>query len=1806
LTDGNVSTEKKGFAFDSLEAVRKKLLDLSGRNSLLNYKHPKASCIRVIDELPDQVVEVLRSDESLAFVSIPEPTHNELVEHGYIEIDHLTGKETVKKHPIAEQWAKLLGLSVSYDLPENSSQEVHKQNHNDHDLQCLMYAPEMEARLRSLRNKGETALEDSGSNILYLAVGFLEWFESKDSSIKKYAPLFTLPVELVRSKGGAGEGLYIYSISLKDEGLLTNVTLQEKLSNDFGLILPEVQEEITPEQYFDKINQTILKHQPNWKIRRQASLVLLNYSKQAMYQDLNPENWPDDASIEDHPIISSFFENNGLNNSGDAWAYEEEHLIDSIECIHDDFPLIYDADSSQHSALIDAVEGKNVVIEGPPGTGKSQTITNLIAACIANGQKVLFVAEKMAALNVVKSRLDKAGLGDFCLELHSHKTNKQKIFHDIGLRINKQSEYREPPGIQADIARFEDLKHKLNKYVELINSKWGNTDLTIHDILNKSTRYREQLKLDPEKLQILDIDGDSFTPVKQRELFDLTDMLSHIFDLVSEQAIDGHISNHFWYGVKNAEIMGYQESDLVESLVAWNSLLQEFLIFLTELSTSLNLELSEVSNIQEIGKLYSDIKKLPAPTGLEPFGQIVSISKEYQSSIFDHWLKSYQDIHSGNDELSSLIKSEYIHQDLTLTKLNETLASFKSLGINNDTSLIDLAGIRDSLNLSKSGIKVLAEQLAEISINFPNNLQVCFQATREGFSEFTIFGKLLGRLPSDLWRYRNDVYDNPDLDPLLDELTNRFKQLTPLYEELNSIFSLHRLPSSKELNRFAFTLGSGGIFKWLSSEWRSSRKSVLALSSMEKKNKSKLLSLLPQLIVYVEGIEDIDLLNKENDALKDGYRGIDTPLERAVELRAWYKSVRAEYGQGFGRRVAIGSDMLSLDRNLLIGISSLFSQGIVEEVDSHIEKLFNYERIFSSVEILKQLNQPLVEVLSDLESILDESLTRVEPFIQKPEDSLVNLVKLSQSLENHLKLIDVWDSSVLTKQLVPEAFKISIAPGLYSEEFVEVGKNSSAIIGVLKESDLLAKSLSANPQLQRYDEIISSGEKLLGFLTKGSEYLNVFSEKGSVNVDEWTDASGWDINSLINRNLIAIQNPKWLGTWVEYIRLRNKLHTHGLDELVTGLEEASFTTREINNVVNLAVYHQLSNEILSNHGTLAQFSGMEHSANRKKFQEYDRKLMVLQRELIAYKASRVTVPAGTSSGKVGNYTELGLIQHNLNLKKPRVAVRSLVKKAGGAIHALKPCFMMSPMSVAQYLEPGQFDFDVVIMDEASQIRPEDALGAIARGKSLVVVGDPKQLPPTSFFQKAVNNEGSEDESVALESSESILESVIPMFKSRRLRWHYRSRHESLIAFSNYRFYDSNLILFPSPMQESDEFGIRHHKVKMGRFVNRRNVEEGQEVARAIANQLINNPHESVGVVAMSSEQRDEIERVTEQLLKDEPAFQKAYEANLGTDEPLFIKNLENVQGDERDIIIISMTYGPATAGASNMYQRFGPINSDVGWRRLNVLFTRSKKRMHIFTSMDSGHIRTSETSSRGVVALKSFLEFCETGRVQHYSHTGKSTDSEFEVSVMNALAEHGYECEPQLGVTGYFLDLAVRDPGQPGRFLMGIECDGASYHSAKSARDRDRLRQDILESLGWNIRRIWSTDWFKNPQSQLAPILTELDSLKTKESFKSVESLPVDEEVVIDDISVPDVSDEDVDLKTRLVAFDENVIRLNSPHILESSRLLRSAMLEALLQFEPCSKAEFLETIPEYLRTGTDASEGQYLEGVLEIISNYC
>ncbi|MGA1285537.1 MAG: AAA domain-containing protein, partial [Prochlorothrix sp.] len=399
--------------------------------------------------------------------------------------------------------------------------------------------------------------------------------------------------------------------------------------------------------------------------------------------------------------------------------------------------------------------------------------------------------------------------------------------------------------------------------------------------------------------------------------------------------------------------------------------------------------------------------------------------------------------------------------------------------------------------------------------------------------------------------------------------------------------------------------------------------------------------------------------------------------------------------------------------------------------------------------------------------------------------------------------------------------------------------------------------------------------------------------------------------------------------------------------------------------------------------------------------------------------------------------------------------------------------------------------DLVIIDEASQMRPEEALGALARAQQLVIVGDPQQLPPTEFFKAQLDEDlENEDTEEADLDSESILDMAMKVFyPARRLKWHYRSRHESLIAFSNREFYDNSLTIFPAPRQN---FAVEYHYVEAGAYRDRANMPEVQAVAAAVVDFVEQYPHLSLGVVTLNQKQQELLIDELDSLFARNPALEEYRTQKEATLEPFFVKNLENVQGDERDVIFISTVYGPTEPGGAVM-QRFGPINSKNGHRRLNVLFTRAKERITIFSSMKPSDIR--DGRHRGVSILRDYLTYAQTQRLQTGVVTGREPDSDFEVFVADRLRERGYEVVPQVGVSGYFIDLAIVNPHHPGTYLVGVECDGATYHSSKAARDRDRLRQQVLERLGWKLYRIWSTDWFANPDHEIQKLVNFLQSL---------------------------------------------------------------------------------------------------------------
>ncbi|MFG2984443.1 DUF3320 domain-containing protein [Streptomyces sp. NPDC048258] len=563
--------------------------------------------------------------------------------------------------------------------------------------------------------------------------------------------------------------------------------------------------------------------------------------------------------------------------------------------------------------------------------------------------------------------------------------------------------------------------------------------------------------------------------------------------------------------------------------------------------------------------------------------------------------------------------------------------------------------------------------------------------------------------------------------------------------------------------------------------------------------------------------------------------------------------------------------------------------------------------------------------------------------------------------------------------------------------------------------------------------------------------------------------------------------------WQAYRSGLASLATRGLDDLVSRAAERGIPAEVFPEVVERAVLQLWADTLLATDPRLRTAGAAELDARVRTFRQADRMLVA---------AASGAVVAACSSRKPKAFGGGGaaLIRREAEKKTRHLSVRDLLGRAREVVQAVKPCFMMNPLSVSQYL-PADYRFDVVIFDEASQVRPGDAVNCVYRGRSLVVAGDEKQLPPTAFFDSAVGDEGDEYDEDVPDSFESLLHACkAGAMRELPLRWHYRSRHEDLITFSNREFYRNAMVTFPGAMESGPDIGVEFFKAdgcydKGGRRDNRR---EAEEVARRVLHHFDTRPGRSLGVVALSQAQASAIDECVQQARLARPDLDHCFtEDRL---DGFFVKNLESVQGDERDVMIMSLGYGPDERGIVGL--NFGPINREGGWRRLNVAVTRARYRVELVASFHAGQLKDSTNPS--VQYLKRYLEYAENGPAvlaQDVVAADAEPDSPFEESVLEVLRGWGYEVQPQVGVSGYRIDLGLRHPVAPGSYALGIECDGAMYHSSRAARDRDRLRQQVLEGLGWTLHRIWGTDWYRNRADSETRLRAAVEAATARDPF---------------------------------------------------------------------------------------------------------
>ena len=593
---------------------------------------------------------------------------------------------------------------------------------------------------------------------------------------------------------------------------------------------------------------------------------------------------------------------------------------------------------------------------------------------------------------------------------------------------------------------------------------------------------------------------------------------------------------------------------------------------------------------------------------------------------------------------------------------------------------------------------------------------------------------------------------------------------------------------------------------------------------------------------------------------------------------------------------------------------------------------------------------------------------------------------------------------------------------------------------------------------------------------------------------------------LISSTLATLESIKASRTelkrWVAWSAIKQQAFKNGLGPFIEALEAEQIKPEGLRQTFEVAFVRWWLPKAIDRSDTLRQFQRFKHEDTIEDFRRLDQ----LARTESATQVRHRVAHDLPKPDQVPRKSELGLLRHQMGLKRPSKAIREVISGMPETFAKLAPCLLMSPLSIAQYLPPEQALFDVVVFDEASQITTWDAIGAIARGRQTIIVGDPKQLPPTNFFGRTDSDEENEELEDYDRDLESILDeataSGLPLLQ---LNWHYRSQHESLISFSNWNYYENKLITFPSTVTEDRAVSLKHlPEAIYDRGKSRTNrIEAETLVADAVERMKVwltlpEDDRPTLGVITFNSQQQTLIQDLFDQSLREAPELEWFFDdARI---EPTIVKNLENVQGDERDVMLFSITNGPdeARREIGHVSLNFGALNRQGGERRLNVAVTRARQELIVYVSFLPDQLKAERTTYQGVRDLKAFLEYAQKGKAIRGLNVLEGEhgfESSFEEAVASALIKKGWQVVPQVGVSAFRIDLGIVHPDQAGAFLAGIECDGAAYHRSATARDRDKIREQVLRKLGWEILRVWSPDWWYDSEGALTAIDLKLQEL---------------------------------------------------------------------------------------------------------------
>ena len=1661
-----------------LETWRNGLLDLGHRNRMMNYRRTRRGTLHIVaPDFETLFSKIAGSTRAVTFKKRVDVSHDVYLTGFFSLMDSLNA-------PV-----ELVTGEIGSDLPTE----------------------EMQITLRNLRQKAKLSLEEQGINILYLSFGFLEW-RQKPSEPPMSSPLVLVPVTIERKTITGG-----YSLKRLDEDIVVNPTLDYALNTFFGIDLPDFDPEEGILAYLDRVRELI--QDSGWSVKQEADLGLLSFLKIVMYRDLMKyEN-----RIFENPVIRAFCG----DPSGLTFPDEDAGVFD-----HDGIPYldsfqVVNADASQLDAIRMSKQGISFVLMGPPGTGKSQTITNIIAEGLADGKKILFVSEKMAALNVVLNRLRECGLGDYCLALHSCKTEKKSVVQELARTLDEPV-IAAPAKDYLSIGRAERERNELRKYYADMYARRSPLGRSVREAVS------ELIRLSDEPAVILR-ESDSYAAFDGEKYALSVEALTKYSDFAHKSG-----ENPFTNPWRNT-----------------------------------SLDMVTYERMQEIGEVTGALLKALPSLDRVSDGTVGGILS------FSEGICEYEDLYAGGRKYVSRIFRDEMCRDQAECEL-AGLRNMYSRALECGISPEDIKS-PERRKQTYAAQKTAWEEVREIGSFIEQTAQASGQAlpyTAEGVRRIGELAEILS-IP---YAMRAEWFGEGVYEKLLTLIRLRKMRSEIVKGSRDDILTEWKeeflgFETGEIIGRFEKE--SSSFLRRLGGNYRRDRAALLAMRKSGAPNDDKsLLSGLRALEACREEIIGLVRTDEQCAGLLGGYyNGENTDWDHVEEVlsAAWpAREYTAKYGL---------SDILAEELEQPVDRRTIRIGGYRPEEVLAGDLLMRYERsaerigipLTQRAEILRRQSENGPAAAERAAADISRTLREPERDLEKIEGWLLDFLEEEKAFENRRReLLAYFGGSVFSagterrqagdttlsvsdeEQALPEDASLSVSDeeqALPEDVSLSVSDEEQALpedasLSVSDGEQALTEGSSFFPS----DEgIRQAGERLVkllkeaGFPEKGGPGFHTDFMRGSdaaaasgmsaagqqrretesrtgKNGTQSDDANrtlrfftetvrkffGWfpqdDLTGLsvddFCEKLRGCSDIEKLYSWLSFEDVWKMCRESGVSDFIDACIGQGINPEHYADVFKKSFYTKWLFDILSKEDArqLRTFRSHVHEALIDRFAADDSDSLRFARERLGEMLTRRKPEA---RGSVRKGSEMAVLRHEANKKRSIKPIRRLLREIPNLVMSLKPCLMMSPLSVAYFLDPDQYMFDMVIFDEASQILPEDAIGAVCRGKQVIITGDTRQMPPTSFFTTAIKGtedvDRDEEEFPDEPVSESVLDEAAAWLPSCMLLWHYRSRDESLIAFSNREIYRNKLITFPGCGRQPDR-GVEYVLVENGIYRDRTNIAEAEKCVELIREHILQHPDRSLGVVAFSEKQQSVIENAVGRFRLQHPEYEEFFDEER--EEPFFVKNLENVQGDERDTILFSICYAKNEQG--RMYMRFGPLGAAGGERRLNVAITRAKYNVKLVGSILPEDIDLGRTQAEGVRMLRDYIAFAMAKGMERSFGTERAEEASFEDAVADYILQLGYAVRRNVGASRCRVDIAVGEAGAEKPFFAGIMCDGDNYTMGRTVRERDVLRNGMLKSMGWRMHHVWSFNWFRMPDEEKQRLAAFLE-----EALKSAEGQEV-------------------------------------------------------------------------------------------------